>query len=61
MLNIVNRLLKNSLFPIALKFISLAGLMGLIYIGFLGNHNDAGFLKQLRNFNLANLLVWSYW
>ncbi len=44
-----------------MKIISFFFLFSLIYIGFLGNHNESGFLKELRNFNLANLIVWSYW
>jgi hypothetical protein len=44
-----------------LKLFSLLVYLYLITIGLLANSNDDNFLKQLRNTNLGNLLVWSFW
>jgi len=47
--------------PFLIKFLNLFFLAGLIWLGLQGYSNDAAFLKQLRNTNLGNLIVWSYW
>jgi polyferredoxin len=48
-------------FPIVLQLITLV-VFGLLVAGGLGvSAPDAAFAKVLRNTNLANLVVWSYW
>ncbi len=57
----INRLFKNKYFLIIFQLITLAVFVLLIY-GSIGiSTNDADFAKVLRNTNLANLIVWSYW
>jgi polyferredoxin len=56
-----NILLQKWYFPISLKYISLVAYIILIVTGLLAYSTDAEFLKQLRNTNLGNLIVWSYW
>jgi len=57
----INRLFKNRYFLPALQFISLLVFIMLIY-GAIGiTTQDKDFAKILRNTNLANLIVWSYW
>lgn len=60
-LNKFNSLLRGGLMPTALRIGTLAGLLILIGLGFSAYSDDSNFLVQLRNFNLGNLLVWSYW
>ncbi len=57
----LNRLLSKWYFPISLKYISLVAYIVLIVTGLMAYSTDAEFLKQLRNTNLGNLIVWSYW
>lgn len=57
----INKILANRYFPLSLKVISLFVFIGLMIIGFSAHSSDAALLKQLRNTNLANLFVWSYW
>jgi len=57
----INLLLQKWYFPISLKYISLVAYTILIVTGLLAYSTDASFLKQLRNTNLGNLIVWSYW
>ena len=48
-------------FPILPQLIMLV-VFGLLVMGGIGvNTDDASFAKVLRNTNLANLVVWSYW
>jgi len=47
--------------PVSLKYISLAAYTVLIITGLAAYSTDAAFLIQLRNTNLGNLIVWSYW
>ncbi|QKG79254.1 4Fe-4S binding protein [Tenuifilum thalassicum] len=61
MLNKFNKLLDKNYFPIVLKYFSLAALVMLVVLGFSASSSDPVFLKQLRNTNLGNLIVWSYW
>lgn len=61
MIKLLNRLIKKSFFPIIFKYITGLIFIALLIIGFSANSSDSAFLKYLRNFNLANLLVWSYW
>ncbi len=57
----LNSLLQKWYFPVFLKYISLALYIVLIVTGLMAYSTDAAFLKQLRNTNLGNLIVWSYW
>ncbi len=57
----INKLFGKWYFPLSLKFISLIAYVGLIIIGFTAYSSDSVFLNQLRNTNLGNLIVWSYW
>ncbi|HBX53039.1 MAG: hypothetical protein A2275_07980 [Bacteroidetes bacterium RIFOXYA12_FULL_35_11] len=57
----INKFLSNKFFPISLKLISLVAFIGLMIIGFSSHSEDAAILMELRNTNLANLFVWSYW
>ncbi len=61
MVRLLNKLLSRNFFPISLKYISLIVYLLLIIIGFWADSNDSIFLNQLRNTNLGNLIVWSYW
>lgn len=61
MLKFLNNQFTKTYFPIYLKYISLVGYIILIVIGLLAYSNDAKFLHQLRNTNLGNLIVWSFW
>ncbi len=57
----IRNLLGSRWFPIVPQFI-LLGVFCLIIAGGAGiETDDAAFAKVLRNTNLANLLVWSYW
>lgn len=57
----IGRLLASRWFPLSAQIIMLA-VFGLLVAGGLGvKTSDADFAKVLRNTNLANLLVWSYW
>lgn len=57
----INRLFKNRFFLASLQFFTLTVFIAIIYGGIGIISNDAGFLKILRNTNLSNLIVWSYW
>ena len=57
----INNLLAKRYFPVSLKYISLIAYIILIVVGLTANSTDAAFLNQLRNTNLGNLIVWSYW
>ncbi len=61
MLNKINKYLGKAYFPISLKYVSLVAYIVLIATGLMAYSTDAEFLKQLRNTNLGNLIVWSYW
>jgi len=57
----INKLFKRKYFLLSLQFITLFVFVLLIY-GSIGiTTNDSSFAKILRNTNLSNLLVWSYW
>lgn len=57
----VRRLLGSSWFPIVPQLVMLA-ILGLLVAGGIGvTTDDADFAKWLRNTNLSNLVVWSYW
>jgi len=58
---IINKLFKNKYFLPAMQFFTLFVFVLLIY-GAIGiTTHDPGFAKILRNTNLSNLIVWSYW
>ena len=57
----LNILLQKWYFPVSLKYVSLIAYIILIVTGLMAYSTDAVFLKQLRNTNLGNLIVWSYW
>ncbi len=48
-------------FPLIPQLITLTVFILLIVDGFAANTEDMEFAKVLRNTNLANLIVWSYW
>ncbi len=48
-------------FPFVLQVITLVVFVLLIVDGYVANTDDMAFAKILRNTNLANLIVWSYW
>ncbi|MBI9053802.1 MAG: 4Fe-4S binding protein [Bacteroidales bacterium] len=61
MFRLLNKLIEKSFFPIVFKYFTGFVFIALLIIGFSANASESTFLKYLRNFNLANLLVWSYW
>lgn len=61
MLGIINKHFSKAYFPLLLKYFSLIIYAFLIYWGLNAFSSDPAFLKQLRNTNLGNLIVWSYW
>lgn len=54
-------LLSSSWFPVVPQIVFLGAFIALIAGGWNITSNDAVFLKTLRNTNLANLIVWSFW
>ncbi len=57
----INKLFKNRYFLVKTQFLTLTVFVLLIY-GAIGiATQDADFAKILRNTNLSNLIVWSYW
>lgn len=60
-MKIINNLLQRWYLPISLKFLSLIAYIILIVTGLMAYSTDSAFLKQLRNTNFGNLIVWSYW
>lgn len=57
----MNIFLKKWYFPITIKYLSLIVYIVLIITGLLAYSSDTDFLKELRNTNFGNLIVWSYW
>ncbi|MEK6215321.1 MAG: hypothetical protein N2B00_14690 [Vibrio fluvialis] len=57
----MNRLFRSSSFPLALQLLTLAAFVLLIVGGLAADTDDMKLAKELRNTNLANLIVWSYW
>jgi polyferredoxin len=56
-----NKLLRLTWFPLSFQLLSLM-IFILLIIGGLGvNTDNMAFAKVVRNTNLANLIVWSYW
>ncbi len=57
----INKIFKNRFFLTTMQFIALFIFVLIIY-GAIGiTTNDKSFAKILRNTNLSNLFVWSYW
>ena len=61
MVGLINRLFRSTWFPLAFQLLTLAALILLIAGGLAANTSDMAFAKVLRNTNVANLIVWSYW
>ncbi len=60
-MKVINRLFKNKYFLITMQVITLCAFF-LIILGGIGVTTDnAKFAKILRNTNLSNLIIWSYW
>ena len=57
----INKALNKAYMPLLLKYFSLAAFAALVFLGFSASSSDPAFLNQLRNTNLGNLIVWSYW
>ncbi len=60
-IQLIKTLYKNRLFPIAAQAVLILFLGAIVYGGLGVSSDDADFLLTLRNTNLSNLLVWSYW
>jgi len=57
----INKIFKNRYFLFVVQFFTLSVFIALIY-GAIGiTTKDPDFAKILRNTNIANLIVWSYW
>ncbi len=61
MLSIINTFLRHRVATTLVKVFTLLVFIFLIYSGFSAYSTDSSFLIQLRNTNIGNLLVWSYW
>ncbi len=61
MLHAINKQFSRAYLPLVLKYFSLIVYITLIYWGLKANSSDPVFLKQLRNTNMGNLIVWSFW
>ncbi len=48
-------------FPLAFQILTLIFFIFLIVVGLSANTDDIAYAKILRNTNMANLIVWSYW
>ena len=57
----VNRLFRLTWFPLAFQLLALVVFIMLMIGGLPANTSDMAFAKVLRNTNVANLIVWSYW
>ncbi|MCP4263120.1 MAG: 4Fe-4S binding protein [Planctomycetes bacterium] len=57
----LSKLFKSQWFPLLAQAFMLLVFAMLIYGGISVSTDDANFAKVLRNTNLSNLIVWSYW
>ncbi|MDP6457272.1 MAG: 4Fe-4S binding protein [Candidatus Marinimicrobia bacterium] len=57
----INKLFRLTWFPLAFQLFTLVVFIMLIIGGLQANTGDIEFAKELRNTNLSNLIVWSYW
>lgn len=61
MIKIINSVSRKLFFPFSLKILNLIIFFVLIYFGIQAYSEDPAFIKELRNTNLGNLIVWSVW
>lgn len=61
MIKILNFILSTRHLQNAIKILSLVALVFLIFSGLQAFSDDDKIIKELRNTNIGNLLVWSYW
>ena len=57
----MNPFFRCRFFPLVLQIIAIIAFGLLVVGGLLADTDDPAFAKVLRNTNLANLIVWSYW
>lgn len=57
----ITKLFNRKYYPIVFQLITLIVFILLIVGSITISSDDSAFVKQLRNTNLANLIVWSYW
>ncbi len=57
----INKMVYHITIPNALRIVSLAAFGFLVYTGLQAHSTDGALLKELRNTNLGNLFVWSFW
>ena len=57
----INKLFKNRFLLTTIQFLTLAIFISIIYGAIGTTTKDPSFAKVLRNTNLSNLIVWSYW
>jgi polyferredoxin len=57
----INRLFRFTWFPLAFQLLALGVFVLLVVGGLAADTSDMAFAKVLRNTNVANLIVWSYW
>ena len=57
----INRLFRLTWFPLTFQLLTLVVFVMLMIGGLLANTSDMDFAMVLRNTNVANLIVWSYW
>lgn len=60
-MRMINKLFQRTWFPLVFQLVTLAVFILLIRTGLAADTGDMAFAKVLRNTNLANLIVWSYW
>jgi len=58
---LINKLFQRTWFPLVFQLLTLVVFILLIGAGLQANTGDMAFAKVLRNTNVANLIVWSYW
>ena len=61
MARMINRLFRLTWFPLTFQLLTLVVFIMLMIGGLLANTGDMAFAMVLRNTNVANLIVWSYW
>ena len=58
---LLTRVILAPMFPLVLQSMMLLAFLAILYGGYGISTEDAAFAKILRNTNLSNLLIWSYW
>ncbi len=61
MAKMLNRLFRLTWFPLTFQLLTLVVFVMLMVGGLRADTGDMAFAKVLRNTNVANLVVWSYW